>query len=747
MDRRSPLWHPPVMEKDAPPSPAQAPPPRLRRAIFVVCLAAALAAAVFVVWRVDLTPQVESDFFFSSDDPQLQASRAIAELFPSDPQILIAATGEDVLAPEYLDRLRRLSDALAAIEGVSDVKSLTHGPSNPSAVAESPVWSRLLLGSNPRLSQLVVSVRAEAEPGVTRRVESTIAEHHAPSFALEASGVPWVVELIRRHLKRDLRVFSLASLLVFALVIALVYRSARIVGGTLATCLGACALALALLDLLDKPIGLLTANLVTIVFVLTLSHIVFLTANWRQLGAEEPLAADLAGAAVRRTFTASFWCMATTLLGFASLLFASAQPLRELGFAGALGTAVAIVAAYGLYPSFLPSAVPPIRSTERGSVGPRFPLHPGRWILVGVLGLTLIAALGLPRLDTDPNLLSYFAVDDPIREGLVTVDRNGGSSPLLFVITEGITEGATQDDGGLTTADPASEEDRRLDRAEALERLAALQKSFDADPAIGSSLSLAVLLAEARRAPLAGLLPAPQLLDILASPVYDRVADNFVTPDRQRALLFLRMRETERHESRGTTIDRLAGEIRAAGFEPRLTGGLFHLQRELGALVTRSLVSGLGGLLLLFLPIAVFASRSARSSAAMLTSLVPVPLLLLGGFAWSGQPVDIITSPAANVAIALGIDSMIHLVAAVRRRRAAGDSLAVAWQNARDRLWTAIVGALLILATGFGIFALSSFPPTQRFGLAVAFGTLAAAAMALLVLPLLAVGRRGEGAR
>ena len=48
---------------------------------------------------------------------------------------------------------------------------------------------------------------------------------------------------------------------------------------------------------------------------------------------------------------------------------------------------------------------------------------------------------------------------------------------------------------------------------------------------------------------------------------------------------------------------------------------------------------------------------------------------------------------------------------------------------------------MLILAAGFGIFALSSFPPTQRFGVAVAGGTLAAAAIALFVLPWLATVR------
>ncbi|MEM8933748.1 MAG: MMPL family transporter, partial [Acidobacteriota bacterium] len=126
---------------------------------------------------------------------------------------------------------------------------------------------------------------------------------------------------------------------------------------------------------------------------------------------------------------------------------------------------------------------------------------------------------------------------------------------------------------------------------------------------------------------------------------------------------------------------------------------------------------------------------SLRTSGAMLLGLLVVPLLVLGGFGWSRQPLDLISSPAANVAIALGIDSMIHLVTAVRRRRQAGDDVQSAWAEAIDRLWPAVLGATLILAAGFGLFALSSFPPTGRFGVAVASGTAVAAAVALLVLP------------
>lgn len=426
-----------------------------------------------------------------------------------------------------------------------------------------------------------------------------------------------MVELIRRHLGRDLRVFSAASLMMFGLLIAVIYRPARIVAGTLVTCLGACAVTLAVLHLSGRSIGLLTPNLVTIVFVLTLSHIVFLTTNWRREAASsEP---DAVSRAVRFTFSASFWCMATTLLDFSSLLLASAKPLRELGFSGALGTVVAITVAYGLYPALLRSAA----SGSRLNPTRPFPLRPGKWTVAAIALLTLVAAAGLPRIDTDPDLLSYFAEDSEIRNGIEFIDANGGSSPLLLV---------------------ARDKGRRFDSDPILDKLSQVQTAFDQDPAIGVSLSLPLLLAEARRNPLALLLPKDKLIDLLESGVYDRVARNFVTEDRHVALFYLRMREAGREEPRRAVIERLTTRIENEGLEVELVGGLYELQGQLGELIRHSLVTELGGLLILFLAIAAVVSRSTRRTLAM-GCLVAVPVLLLGTLGHLGRPLDVISSP------------------------------------------------------------------------------------------------------
>jgi predicted RND superfamily exporter protein len=58
-----------------------------------------------------------------------------------------------------------------------------------------------------------------------------------------------------------------------------------------------------------------------------------------------------------------------------------------------------------------------------------------------------------------------------------------------------------------------------------------------------------------------------------------------------------------------------------------------------------------------------------------------------------------------------------------------------------------VLTTTLLICVGFGVFGLSSFPPTRRFGFAVILGTLTAATMALVALPLSAsLRRRGRAA-
>ena len=555
----------------------------------------------------DISPKVEGDFFFAEDDPQVRASRDVAERFPAGSQIIlrVADLGDDDAA--HRGRIAALTRDLLAVDGVDGGYSVT--TDDPTV---SPLFGRILLTPDPRATNVVL-LTDETDPELLLpRIEEAVERHVSPDMEVIVSGVPAIVEMIRRSLYRDLVVFSSAAVVVFALLIGIVFRDAAVVAGTMSTCAVAVAATLLIVQAMGVPIGLLTANLITIVFVLTLSHVVFLTANWSRAAAGSLERSAALRGGITQTIEGSLWSMTTTLLGFLSLLIATARPLRELGVAGAVGTVTALVVAYAVYPAFLgrwarspaPGVGPGAPSVVRGGPG-------GRGLVAAAGLVVVVSGTGIARLDTDPSLLSYFGPDSEIRRGLERIDADGGTSTLDIVVRG--------DDGQTVDARPV------------FAAMEALQERLEDDPAVGVVLSPTVLIGHARTIPLAGFLPIGMLLDIASSEQLGGVGLGFVTPDREQARFSLRMREAGR-PARDDVMLRMRGLVDESGLETVAVAGLYDLQAQLGRLIMSSLAIGIGGLLLLFFGVAVAVSGSVRTAAGMWVCLVAIPLVVLGLF-------------------------------------------------------------------------------------------------------------------
>ena len=369
---------------------------------------------------VDLKPKVDENFFFSNQDPQVRADNRILRLFPEPSQLIVAAAG-DIHSTAYFDRVRALSDELANVPGVASVESLSRGPKDMEDAFKSRLWTRLLIAENQKASYIFVILTKRAGEGTIQKIEVVQQRFDRPNFKVMISGVPYVTELIARNLERDLRVFSLAAVCIFGVVLFIIFRSPWIILGTFVACADSSACTLIASQLLHIPIGPLTANLSTMVFVMTLSPIVFLTFNWKRIRRErEAEGRGPVWDAVKRTVAPSFWSATCMFLGFISLLFVPSTPMRHLGIAGAIGATLAFATAYTIYPWFLQRATPPreVRWTKdlESRMRSFFSERHGR-IVAAMAVFTVVGALGLLRLNTDPDLSSYFKKGSDIRTG------------------------------------------------------------------------------------------------------------------------------------------------------------------------------------------------------------------------------------------------------------------------------------------------------------------------------------------
>ncbi len=666
----------------------------------------ALTAVLFglVAVFVNLKPQVDENFFFSSNDPQFQESAKIDRIFPSGSQLIVSVAAPRISSEHYLERLAQFTRQMQSIETVTSVESLTDGPKNFEDAEKSPFWKRLLISENGRSSNVVVFTSNRDSQKLISRVEAIVNKFDAKDFRIQIAGAPYVAEMIRRNLRHDFHTFSLTSFLLFGGAMWVLFQSWKLTLGMLATCTSAVLATLLVQSMFGEKIGILTANLGTIVFVVALSHLVYMTFNWQTLARQgEEDSRGLGAKAWRMTLPASFWSMVCAALGFGSLLLVPAKPLRELGFGGVVGTVVALVCAYLMYPAFLDWAGP--RETKMVAKEANSNFWERKFVWAAVITVLASAGLsfGLMRLNTDPSLLDYFKKAKQPREGLAYVDRNGGSNPLTLVIAAA--------NGG------------RLDTKQEYEKMWGLQDALEEHKGVGAVISLPVLMAEGNRHPFAFLLTWSHLLSVLNEPKHERVASTFVTKDRRLAAFYLRMVERTRDKPRVEVVNDLRKLVRRHGFRPVLIGGVYRLQGALAKLVQSSLVSGLFWLMVFFAAVAWIVGRSVRVAAAMIFSLSLVPVCMLGGIGLLHTPVDIISAPATNICIGMAIDSMVHLVFGVRRAQREGQKGWSAWVAGRKEQWRGIVYSDVIIAAGFGIFALSNFPPTQRFGLVVVAGT------------------------
>src|SRR5437667_3038689 len=433
-------------------------------------------------------------------------------------------------------------------------------------------------------------------------------------FRIHIAGPPYVVEMIRRSLAHDFWYFSLTAVVLFSLTMAAMFRSGRVFLGMLATCTSAVLLTLLLQQLFGKRIGILTVNLGTIVFVVAMSHLVYMTFNWQtladrrhRLGKESP---DLGTDALRMTFPPSFWSMVCASLGFASLLIVQARPVRELGFSGVLGSIVAFACAYVMYPPFLRWAVPRESKIVEAEPPHRFWERPFPILAAAVILVSAGLGFGLRKIDTDPSLLDYFKPHRELRDGLEYVDHNGGCNPLNLVVSAA--------DGSKLNTDAA------------YQKMWTLHGALENYKDVGTVISLPTLLAEGDRTPFSFFISYEKMMEIMAQPKYARVSKSFVTEDRSQAMFLLRMVEERRDKYRVNVVDHLRVIARKHGFKPELVGGIYYLQGRLAQLVASSLVTGLFWLNLLFIIIAWIVARSFRGAVAMIVSLTLVRLCLLG---------------------------------------------------------------------------------------------------------------------
>ncbi|MGL4513312.1 MAG: efflux RND transporter permease subunit [Lacipirellulaceae bacterium] len=450
----------------------------------------------------------------------------------------------------------------------------------------------------------------------------------------------------------------------------------------------------------------------------------------RRAAGDAPIAA--ARSAIAEVGLACWLTAITTSVGFASLLLAQSDYVRDFGMACSFGVIVGFVAVVTFIPWVCSSWVG--RYVEQGHE--RDLTNRGTWllealvdfllrhrVLVSLLALAVTVTLGFFafRLAPDNRMKSAMPASSDSYRALEYCDRRFGGIEFFRVEVSWPEE---VDGKPFNAADP-----RVLAAVREVERLVANE------PLLSRPLSVRTMLASfpgdaddlETQATFLSLLPR-------------ELRANYYDPAERTAIVVVRMQDqgiakyTPVFDRIEAAFARLSEGL--PGFRFELAGQPIRVSRDLYQIVS-DLRASLGSeSVLIILVLGLFTGSAMLGVVSIIPNLFP--LVFTGAVLYAiGQPLDMSSVCSFVVCLGIVVDDTIHFLSRYRQELAIDGEVHGAIRRAFVGAGPALVVTSIILCCGFGTMLLSDLPGHRTFaGMAVT--TIAAAVFGdLLMLPAL----------
>ncbi len=431
--------------------------------------------------------------------------------------------------------------------------------------------------------------------------------------------------------------------------------------------------------------------------------------------------------AIESNFGPCFWTSLTTTLGFLSLVFASILPIQNFGWMCAIGTTVAWINTFTVLPAAL--ALLPLPRSARAADATKqggffawldrqmasLALYVSRSsaiILAITAALVSVAAYGFTKLSFETNTLEFFHEHAPFRRAAQFVEEHL-TGPYGFRVWVD-----TKEPGGLR-------------KVQHLASLAALEEHLAAMPEVTAVVGLADIQKAMNRA------MTRDLDEDYRLPRTDREASayhtafslslragldlgNRVSADEASSLIDVRLknRSAEWVVGWGRALESWA-TIHTPDLAVKVTGRAWLFSYVLSEMAA-SFFSDVAQAVLTISITLFFVARTFRLGLiAMVVNVLP--LFVTVGFAsLIGVRLDLSMVVACSVAMGIVVDDTIHYVAKYQRIRGAGRDHEHAVVELAEEHSKASVATMLILISGFSMFALSDYMVTLNFGVTTA---------------------------
>jgi len=732
----------------------------------VIIIAFIAAAIVFArqIPKAELDPDMLN--YLPTDMPSRISKDNIEKIFGGQEMLMVLVKTEDVLKPETLQRVKRISRQMKRIKGIDKVLSLfelKNLKSQEGAMIVEPAVKRIpknaeqmeklrkeivdndiVYGSVVSEDFTITAVIGMVKSGVSDEyivgeVQKLIEENPGDEETV-IGGTPYSRLNTAINTKKDLGKLLPVGLIIMLVFLYFCFKQFRGVLLPFFVVVMSIFVSMGLIPLLGWKITVITIILPVLLVAVANDYGIHMIAKYQEynIPGNDYSKKDLAKRMFVSLLKPVVITALTTSVGMLCLMGHILIPAGQLGVLAAFGVIFALAASLFFIPAFislLPKAKPVVLPENAGNKKPflermlsffgNFVSRRPKVVIAGALLFTAITSTGafFVVVNTDP--INYYGKDHPVAYSADLINKNLGG---FFVIS-------TTFEGDIK--DP-----------QIMKKIDHLEQYIGNIPEVGNTNSIARVVRQMSR-----------VLNDEGEPFYDKIPDTrnavaqyfelysmsgdpedfekMVDFSYENAVITARI-----NTSSTPKLSEVAEQVKEMSKDDKdvkYVGGIAVVFSDLAKQVVRGQFISLGVALV---AVAILLMILFRSFKAGLFSIIPIALSMVILFGLMGLlkiELNVATALLSSIMIGVGIDYTIHFLWRFKEERGSGLMPQEAVNKTLTTTGRGIIFNALSVIVGFSVLLISSFIPVRFFGFLVVVSILACLVGALILMPALCI--------
>ena len=257
-------------------------------------------------------------------------------------------------------------------------------------------------------------------------------------------GLGMITNDVIAYVKQDLKIFGFSILLFLIITLVIIFRQFRWIIIPIITCFFSVTVTSGVLGIFGWDITIISSNFISLQLIFTMAITIHLTVKYRELyfinidkNQKQLLIKTLSSMA-----KPCFYTVATTIVGFSSLVFSGLLPVINFGWMMSIGIIISLISSFILFP---------ILQINLNKVKPNigfekmFPLPEifskvsnfiGKKIIFIALIIFLFGLIGIFQLRVENSFIDYFKNNSEIYKGMKLIDQKLGGTTLLDITVD-----------------------------------------------------------------------------------------------------------------------------------------------------------------------------------------------------------------------------------------------------------------------------------------------------------------------